>query len=505
MSLDVTDPNNLGITTVFTNASNTEAALIGSWKAYTEVMRGTCPTLPLEVYANIQTSTSATYLEFSQEPRIPLNNRDNLHCLSRYIFNTYYEAAAGARESFIGITTNNLKFGTVSAQFPDGRDTPSRKIFARFVVAISQLQLALLLDQAYLTDTITPGYNGVVKDLSPWPAVLASAKAQLRAAIEEARRVPDFTLPTLFINGRTVTRDELVRVMYAFLVRADVYAPRTPQQRAAVDWAGVLTRLDSAITRDFGHVADPAVAGTSSTYITNSFAQSTLRLSNRFLGPADTSQNYQNWLNAPVANRNSIQIFTPDRRISNTTLTIPISTVARINRVTTTMTSAANGPYLTSQYRHVRYLNVAADSGSRTFVPTVTMDEMKFIRAEALWRLGRAAEAAALINPTRVAAGLRPVDAAGVPAGRDCVPRTETGACGSLFDAIQYEKRMELFPSTADINFYDARGWGKLLPGTPLHFPVIGRELITRGLPYYTFGGTEDTQNSAQAPNAMRP
>lgn len=505
MSLDVTDPNQLGINTVFTNAANTEAALIGSWKAYTEVMRGTCPTLPLEIYANVQTSTAAAYLEFSQEPRVPINNRDNLNCLSRYIFNIYYEAAAGARESFIGIKQNNLKFGPVTTATPDGRDTPSRKIFARMIIAASQLQLALLMDKAYITDTITPGFNQIVQELSPWPEVLDNAKAQLRAAIAEARSAPDFTLPTLFINGRPATRDELVRAMYSLLVRADVYSPRTPTQRAAVPWQAVLARLDSGITRDFGHLADQAVAGTGSTYINNSFAQNTVRLSNRFVGPADTSQNYQNWLGREISTRSSIQIFTPDRRISNTTLTIPITGPGRIQRVTSTMGSAANGAYLTSQYRNVRFLNQAADSGARAFIATITLAEMKFIRAEALIRLGRRAEAAAILNETRVPAGLRPVTADGPPAGRDCVPRRDDGSCGDLLDALQYEKRIELFPSTADINYYDARGWGRLLPGTPLHIPVVGRELITRGFDFYTFGSTEDTENSAKLPDAHRP
>ncbi len=505
IDLDVTDPNSLGINTVFSNSSNTEAALIGSWKAYTEPMRFTCPTLVLEVFANVQTSTSVTYLEMAQEPRLPLNNFDNLHCLSRSIFNTYYEAASGARESFIGIKTNNLKFGPVTTAFPDGRDTPSRKIFARFVVAISQLQLGLLVDQAYITDTLTPGFNEIVQDFSPYPEVIDNAKAQLRAAIAEARSAPDFTLPLLFVNGQAITRDELVRVMYSFLVRADVYAPRTPAQRAAVNWSGVLARLDSGITRSFGHQADRAVAGTNSTYINNSFAQNTLRVSNRFVGPADTSQNYQLWLGRGTDTRSSIQIFTPDRRISNTTLAVPMTGVGRIQRVTSTMSSAVNGPYLTSQYRNVRYLNTAADSGLTAFIPTITLDEMKFIRAEALFRLGRGAEAAALINPTRVAAGLKPVDASGPPPGRDCVPRRDDGTCGNLFDAIQYEKRIELFPSTADINYYDARGWGRLLPGTPFHIPVVGRELLTRGFEFYTFGGTDDVTNSAQLPNAHRP
>lgn len=508
MDLDVVDPNSLGNETVFTSAANTESALIGAWKAYTDGMRGTCPSLPLDVYANVMTVASATYLEYAQEPRIPINNRDNLNCLTRYLFGYYSEASAAAREAFIGITSNNLIFGAQTTQFPQGRDADSRKIFARFLVGAAQLKLALIMDSAYVTDTISPGFNQTVDNLSHWSAVLTSAKAQLNAAIAESRKAADFTLPALFINGRTITRDELVRIMYAMLVRADVYSPRTPQQRAAVNWAAVLARLDSSITRDFGYVADPAVAQTASTYITNSFNQATLRLSNRYVGPADTSQNYQNWLNQTVAARNSIQIFTPDRRISNTTLTTPINGIGRINRVTTTMGSAANGPYLTSQYRHVKYLNVAADSGSRTFVPLITLAEMNLIRAEALIRLGRLTEAATIINQTRVPAGLLPATATGAPAianGRGCVPRNDNGDCGSLLDALMYEKRMEVFPTEADIHYYDARGWGRLVPGTPLHIPVPGRELITRKLGWYTFGGTEDKVNSAQLPNAHRP
>lgn len=511
MGLDVTDPNNLSIGTVFTNPSNAEAALVGSFKAYTELARGSCPTIPLEIYANIQSSTSTTYLEYSVEPRQAINNRDNLNCLSRYIFNTSYEAAAGAREAFIGIKENGLKYGTISTQFPDGSDTPSRKIFARFVIGVSQLKLALLMDQAYVTDTITPGYNQIVQDLTPWPAVLENAKVQLRAAITEARNAPNFTLPLLFVNNasnRAITRDELIRVMQSFLVRADAYSARTPQQRAAVNWAGVLARLDSTVTRDFGYVADPAVAGTGSTYINNSFAQNTLRLSNRFIGPADTSGAYQNWLRLPIAQRTAFVIATPDLRIRNATTpapTVPTPAPIRIQRVTTTMGSAANAPYITSFYRNVRYLNVAADSGSRTFVPVITVQEMQFIRAEALFRLNRFAEAAAIINPSRVAAGLRPVGVDGPPAGRDCVPRKDDGTCGSLWDAIMYEKRIELFPLEGDINYLDARGWGRLLPGTPIHIPVNGRELITRGFAFYTFGGTDDRVNSAQLPNAQQP
>ena len=168
-----------------------------------------------------------------------------------------------------------------------------------------------------------------------------------------------------------------------------------------------------------------------------------MRISNRLLGPADTSGLYQAWLASPIANRTAFIITTPDRRIHGATDAVAGT---RFIRQTTTMSSATNGPYLTSWYRSTRYLNAAPDSGNRAFILEISLDEMKFIRAEALFRLGRLTEAAAIINPTRVAAGLRPVDASGPPAGRYCVPRKADGSCGTLFDAIEYEKRIEMYP-----------------------------------------------------------
>jgi hypothetical protein len=114
---------------------------------------------------------------------------------------------------------------------------------------------------------------------------------------------------------------------------------------------------------------------------------------------------------------------------------------------------------------------------------------MNFITAEALYNLGRKAEAAALINPTRIAAGLKAVDANGPPNDASCVPRKPDGNCGDLFDAIKYEKRMELFPLLAEVSYFDTRGWGELLSGTPIHLPASGRDLASNGIAIYTFGG----------------
>jgi hypothetical protein len=493
MGLDVNNPNGLDVNLVFNNAANTESALVGGWRAYWALNNGTCPTLAMSIYSNELTTTSATYIDYGTEPRIPINNRDNLNCLTRSGYWTPFEASAAARDAYQGIVTNGLKYGTINATYPNGRDTPSRLIFAKWIIAISQLKLALDFDQAYIVDHTTTASSTLYPELKPWQEVLANAVQQLRGVIADARATEAFTWPNTWINGRTVTRDELIRICMTYIVYADVYAARNPTQRAAVNWNLVLARLDSSITTLFAQQADPAVASTGSTYINNSFAQNTVRISNRLLGPADTSGTYQNWLAAGISGRQAVTFVTPDRRIHGAT---PTTAGTRFTRLGTQMSAISLGAYLGSSYRSNRYLNAAGDSGNRALVHILSPDEVKYLRAEALFRLGRGAEAAALINPTRVAANLPPVDANGPPPGRACVPKRANGACGDLFDAIKYEKRIDLYPYRGDIFYYDSRGWGELLPGTPFHFPVSGRELVTRGLPIYTFGGVGDP-NSA--------
>jgi hypothetical protein len=106
-----------------------------------------------------------------------------------------------------------------------------------------------------------------------------------------------------------------------------------------------------------------------------------------------------------------------------------------------------------------------------------------------LYNLNQKTAAAAIINPSRIAAGLKPVDVNGPPSDASCVPRKASGTCGDLFDALKYEKRMELFPLLAEVSYFDTRGWGELVTGTPIHLPPSGRDLASMGIPIYTFGG----------------
>ena len=78
-----------------------------------------------------------------------------------------------------------------------------------------------------------------------------------------------------------------------------------------------------------------------------------------------------------------------------------------------------------------------------------------------------------------------------------------SGACGSLWDALRYEKNLEGLGVSGITAYMDARGWGALPENSLVHFPVPGRELGTLRLESYTFGGPGG-EGSAAAPKRYR-
>ncbi|MGD2153369.1 MAG: hypothetical protein PVG79_08870, partial [Gemmatimonadales bacterium] len=121
----------------------------------------------------------------------------------------------------------------------------------------------------------------------------------------------------------------------------------------------------------------------------------------------------------------------------------------------------------------------------------INLAEMDLLKADALIRLSREAEALPLINAYREGhGGLPPVTLDGAPeVGGRCTPRTLDGACGDLLEALKYEKRLEVYLTGMGVAYYDDRGWGDLLSGTAIHFPIPGAVLqqLLQGI--YTFGG----------------
>jgi hypothetical protein len=218
------------------------------------------------------------------------------------------------------------------------------------------------------------------------------------------------------------------------------------------------------------------------------------------LGPADSTNGFKSWVATPVASRQPFQIVTKDRRIQGPTGPSSAGTYVGYNKAT--IFAVSRGTYRWSYYYFKRY--GTGSSWQNGPQPAMTVTEMNLLKAEALIRLNRAAEAVPLINLTRVANGnLPPVTVDGPPDEPGCVPRKLNGQCGSLWDALRYEKGIELLGMDGVRAFFDARGWQTLPQDTFVQLPIPGRELGVLQRPLYSYGGPGG-ESSAPAPDPER-
>ena len=117
------------------------------------------------------------------------------------------------------------------------------------------------------------------------------------------------------------------------------------------------------------------------------------------------------------------------------------------------------------------------------------------------------------MNTTRVRNGLAAIttfDATTlVPGGNACVPKVpkapnfNTIGCGTLWDALKYEKRIETAYTHFAPWYLDSRGWGDLPETTPLFVATPYQDVQARGKPssaiYGTGPGVGNAPNSAAA------
>ena len=346
-------------------------------------------------------------------------------------------------------------------------------------------------------ETVLPeSYDELVaferENLRTYDEVMPVAIASLEEAIARIDASEPFTTPATWVNNQPLTSAQLRELANSMIARLLVYNARTPEEREAVDWQKVIAHTADGLTFDFGPTLQSGIV--TSTFLNRLQSTTRMRADNRLVGPADVSGAYQEWLAKPLAERDRFDIVTPDRRITGPT---PSSRGAYFRYRAPTDNNGFNttrGLYNFSNYQWYRK-NGASSSGQHV---VFSADENRLLRAEAMLRTGNLQEAANLINVSRTRTvrigstnyqGLPAVTADGVPQSATCVPRTETGACGSLMDALRYERQIELAGTDPMRAWFDYRGFGQLVTGTPLMMPIPARYLVSMGLPLYTFGG----------------
>jgi hypothetical protein len=423
-------------------------------------------------------------LELSAEPRSAWNNSpvNNRRGVNEQPWFNLYSTISAINDALVAIDGGLV--------IVDSTRTSRTHAVGKFVQGLAHGYLGLYFDKAFIADEFLDVDTITVPTFHPYPEVIAAAIGMLDSAIAVAGR-RDFTLPVDSWLYTNMTRDEFVRLANSFAARLMVYSARTPAERAAVDWNAVIARLDAGITTDFAPTAQTDVLWDDWKRLTARVRTASRpsdfgRPSYWLLGPADSTQGFVNWVATPVANRVAFQMRTKDRRIQAAAGPAVAGTYVGYNL--NNIFAASRGTYRFSHYFFKRYgTGVSWTEGP---VPAMLVSEMNLLRAEALIRLNRAAEAVPYINLTRAANGQLPdVTIDGPPDEAGCVPRKMNGDCGSLWDALRYEKNLEGLGVSGVTAFFDARGWQSLPENTMLHLPVPGSELGTLRLANYTFGG----------------
>ena len=417
--------------------------------------------------------------------------------------------AKGAANAIAAINGFAAKAVSIGSPARDAR----AKSFAYFALGYATGQLALLYDSVAI---VTPAQAS--DEIPPYSGYQAAAAAALEA-LDSAIAIANSAAATTGSNGwpipvewmsttSTIDRTTWIRMLRSYKAKYRAGVARTPTERNAVAWPSVIADATNGITEDFVVNANATtgwgLAPINQFRVSSGWSQMTPMI----LGMADSTGAYDAWLATPLQSRTPFLLRTADKRFpSGDTRAIqtavtgtsksgpPAGSILYFrNRPSGDDTPAE--PWGNWYYDNWRFWSVGANGGNGPFV-VFARAENDMLAAEGYLRTGNIAAAAALINKTRIPAGLPSV--AGitsltqqVPGGASCVPRVPQGpsftttACGTIFEAMKWEKRVETSFTGYAQWFVDARGWGDLTQGTALHWPVPYQELFARLLPSYS-------------------
>ncbi len=367
------------------------------------------------------------------------------------------------------------------------------RAFAYFVLGQTYANISFAYDSGSIADETINTLD--IPLLTGAAEVNAAALVAYDSAIAIATRGMD-ALPVTWINGNTPDQAGFIRLVRSYKARARAGIARTPAERAAVNWTEVLADATNGITADLvvqinGTTGWNVQFDANQSYVVGGWHTMPMR----YIGMADSSGEYQNWVAS--SNKRQFLVRTRDARwpAGNTRAaqqaagpTLNVAPAYLRNRPTGEDVIVASPGE--SMYNHSRYGLARTNTTIAGPFTEFSKTELDMLAAEAHLRAAVPNYAAAevLINISRTRNGLPSVVGVGagvVPGGNSCVPKLPNGTCGTLFEAMKYEKRMET-AFTGYMQWYiDSRGWGDLMPSTVVEWPVPYQEMQARALPFY--------------------
>ncbi len=409
---------------------------------------------------------SAAMNDLSSEPRRPFRNDPAYPYayITRTFWNESYRVLTDLQDVLRKVEDEGMRVTDLR-----GEDvTPLLRAWCYFMDGVVHGYLALIFDQASIVkrgNLLGSGYH-------PYQEVAAAALASLDTARALLDRSDGGVLPSYYINGVTVDRDELRQLVNGFAARILVYLPRTAGENAQTPWERVIQYASGGPDHDLMPVMDDdrwldelKLFGTYPGWI---------RIDHRIINlmdhdyPSRWPDDNRSW-NTPDGNDPG-EASSDDARLTSD-----------FQYLQTNNFRPSRGYYHFSHYRYKRYDPWLAQHWQGA-VPTFPAWENKLMLAEALARTGATEQAIAILNDPQ---GARKV--------RGGLPDIPAGLSQKeVLELIFYERDIELILTRAGTSFFDMRRRDMLQAGTPLHFPIPASELEILGLSLYTTDGEGD-------------
>jgi hypothetical protein len=448
--------------------------------------------------------------ELSSEPRIAHNNSPawGYAGAADDLWYGLYAAISSAKDGLSALSSGI----TLNSESDSNADIRA-KIFAKWVMGISHAMVALHHDQGFIITEETDFSQGT-PELSDYNAMMAAAITMLEGVISDANANSSVNIPEDWLHISSFTMADLAMVTHSLIARYKAGVARNATERAGADWAGVRSHAEKGAP--FAPVGDTQYWWSYTHYYGGAHSYWT-RADYRFIGPSDQSGRFQTWLGdnsaATVQGRSEIFIVTDDKRIVGGGAaedSLEQTPGKYIFNTGYAFLIPSRGTYHRSYY----LINKTAEYAAIEVAPMkdLVQQELDLLIAEGYLRAGDAASAATQINLSRVGIGEMTASAASDGLGSDTdAPSALDGA--SLWAKYKYEKLMEGNQTNPWLNYTDRRGWtgpiendygGGLLPGTPVHYPLPGKELEVLLMDPYTFGGQDNLSDPGTASHKMR-
>lgn len=485
--LNVVNQNDPDRDRALASANDVESLMSGAFQNWWSIAQYGYPSAALSVAADAHSSSWGNFgmRDSGWEPRKAHNN-DPAYTydeVNRIPWRDSYRALAAVRDGKLAIE------GGLRIQEEGGPDNTDRAVlFGTFVQAMALSHLAILFDRAFIIDETVEDI--ATAELVDYGAIWAAAESKFGEVIQGAAS-GGFEIPSEWVghNGSwSSSRFEEIARSYRARYRAQM--PRTVAERDAVDWNSVLQDATAGISQTYAGYYERG--GSFWAYSIMKYYVSNYppwaRTDYRTIGPADASGGWETWIAAGPNEKRPFAIDTDDRRITDGTPTSDGSYLEYLGR---SPFPADRGVYHYSHYVDGRWHHILAANLEGEH-PDMTPLELEFLAAEAAFRTGDKERAMATVNKYRTQNGKLPpfTNVNGpAPGGDRCVPQMADGSCGDLWEALKYEKRIELFSYAMGMEYFDDRGWGDLVRHTWLQLPIPGNELLLLLMDIYTFGG----------------